>query len=124
MSPASPHLKVLAVQVLELMMDHSPVAGRKTAMSDLPSPSKSPPLVRTTLVSCQFAAVAELLPAFTSVVPEPAVTDAVLTSMPLAVMLTLPLMVSVSMLPAPGAKLAEVMMTRLPDEPFVPQLPV
>ena len=32
--------------------------------------------------------------------------------------------VSVSMLPAPGARLAAAKLTLFPDEPFVPQLPV
>ena len=49
---------------------------------------------------------------------------AIFVSVPLAPELTVPLMVIVSTLPAPGARLALVKLTALPDDALVPQPPV
>ena len=71
----------------------------------------------------ELVSVALLLPGFVSVAPA-AATVAVLVSVPLAPGLTVPLMVIVSTLPAPGARLALVKLTALPDDALVPQPPV
>ena len=71
----------------------------------------------------ELVSVALLLPGFVSVAPT-AATVAVFVSVPLAPELTVPLMVIVSTLPAPGARLALVKLTALPDDALVPQAPV
>ena len=68
--------------------------------------------------------VALLLPGFVSVEPAPAVTAAVLTRMPVADGLTVPLTVSVSALAAPGARLESVKLTRCRPSRSSPQAPV
>ena len=68
--------------------------------------------------------VALLSPVFASVEPGPAVAAAVLTRSPVASGLTVPATVSVIALPAPGATVAPVKLTLLPEEPSTPQLPV
>ena len=67
--------------------------------------------------------IALLLAGSVSVAPT-AATVAVLDSGPLAPALTVPLIVSVSVLAAPGARLALVTLTVLPDDALVPQAPV
>ena len=68
--------------------------------------------------------VALLLTAFVSAEFGPTAIAAVLTRSPVASGRTVPATVSVIALPAPGATLAWVTPTVLPEEPVVPQLAV
>ena len=67
--------------------------------------------------------VAVLSAAFVSVEPAPAVTVAVLTRLPVRFGLTVPVMVIVSVLVAPGARLAFVKLTFVPADVLVPHEP-